>query len=252
MTGAIVLVGTPIGNLGDLSPRAVDALRTADVIAAEDTRRTRALLTHAGISAGGRLRALHAHNELAGAATLVEAAAGARASRSSPMPGCRASPIRAPPSSRRLSRRASPWRWSPDRARCSPPWCCRGCPPTASCSRGSCPDGAGGAPTVWPRWSPSPAPSCSSRPRTGCGRRSPISPPPPVPTGRSWWRGSSRRPTRRCGGARSGRGGAPRRVRAPGGVHDRPRRSRGRRRGRVGRRSRGGAAGRARGRRVGT
>ncbi len=76
MTGAIVLVGTPIGNLGDLSPRAVDALRTADVIAAEDTRRTRALLTHAGISAGGRLRALHAHNERAGAATLVEAAAG--------------------------------------------------------------------------------------------------------------------------------------------------------------------------------
>ena len=79
MTGAIILVGTPIGNLGDLSPRAVDALRTADVIAAEDTRRTRALLTHAGIPAAGRLRALHAHNERSGAVTLVEAAAeGAR------------------------------------------------------------------------------------------------------------------------------------------------------------------------------
>jgi 16S rRNA (cytidine1402-2'-O)-methyltransferase len=76
VAGAIVLVGTPIGNLGDLSPRAVDALRTADVIAAEDTRRTRALLTHARIPAAGRLRALHAHNERAGAVELVEAAAG--------------------------------------------------------------------------------------------------------------------------------------------------------------------------------
>ena len=79
MAGAIILVGTPIGNLGDLSPRAVDALRVADVIAAEDTRRTRALLSHAGIPAAGRLRALHAHNERSGAAALVEAAArGAR------------------------------------------------------------------------------------------------------------------------------------------------------------------------------
>jgi 16S rRNA (cytidine1402-2'-O)-methyltransferase len=70
--GALVLVATPIGNLGDLSPRAVEALRTADVIAAEDTRRTRALLTHAGISAGRRLRAVHGHNEGARAAAIVE------------------------------------------------------------------------------------------------------------------------------------------------------------------------------------
>ena len=58
-----MLVATPIGNLGDLSPRAVDALRDADVVAAEDTRRTRALLTHAGVPAAGRLRSVHAHNE---------------------------------------------------------------------------------------------------------------------------------------------------------------------------------------------
>jgi 16S rRNA (cytidine1402-2'-O)-methyltransferase len=70
--GALILVGTPIGNLDDLSPRAVDALRTADVIAAEDTRRTRALLSHAGIAAGRRLRAVHARNEAAATARVVD------------------------------------------------------------------------------------------------------------------------------------------------------------------------------------
>ena len=49
---ALVLVATPIGNLGDLSPRAVDELRNADVIAAEDTRRTRALVLRGGCSRG--------------------------------------------------------------------------------------------------------------------------------------------------------------------------------------------------------
>jgi 16S rRNA (cytidine1402-2'-O)-methyltransferase len=71
MTGRLVLVGTPIGNLGDLAPRAVEALREADVIAAEDTRRTRGLLSHAGIRGGNRLRSVHAHNEQASAAGLV-------------------------------------------------------------------------------------------------------------------------------------------------------------------------------------
>jgi len=70
--GALVLVGTPIGNLGDLSPRAIEALRAADVIAAEDTRRTRALLSHAGIPAGRRLRAVHARNEAAAASRVVD------------------------------------------------------------------------------------------------------------------------------------------------------------------------------------
>jgi 16S rRNA (cytidine1402-2'-O)-methyltransferase len=60
---ALVLVGTPIGNLADLSPRAAEALRDADIIAAEDTRRTRALLAHAGVSAGRRLRSVRAQNE---------------------------------------------------------------------------------------------------------------------------------------------------------------------------------------------
>ncbi|HUQ39524.1 MAG TPA: 16S rRNA (cytidine(1402)-2'-O)-methyltransferase [Acidimicrobiales bacterium] len=62
MSGALVVVATPIGNLGDLSPRAVDALAGADAIACEDTRHTRKLLTHAGIS-GIRLLAVHGENE---------------------------------------------------------------------------------------------------------------------------------------------------------------------------------------------
>lgn len=47
--GTLFLVGTPIGNLGDITARALDTLRRVSVVAAEDTRRTRALLTHFGI-----------------------------------------------------------------------------------------------------------------------------------------------------------------------------------------------------------
>lgn len=49
MTAPILLVGTPIGNLGDVSHRAVEALRSATVVACEDTRRTGALLRHLGV-----------------------------------------------------------------------------------------------------------------------------------------------------------------------------------------------------------
>ena len=47
--GTLYLVGTPIGNLGDLSPRALETLSKVDFIAAEDTRVTGALLAHHGI-----------------------------------------------------------------------------------------------------------------------------------------------------------------------------------------------------------
>ncbi len=68
---AVILVGTPIGNLGDVSARAVEALATADVIAAEDTRRTRPFLTALGIPAGGRLVSFHGPHEAELAARLV-------------------------------------------------------------------------------------------------------------------------------------------------------------------------------------
>ena len=47
--GKLLIVGTPIGNLGDLSPRAIEALKSADVVLCEDTRHTGKLLAHFGI-----------------------------------------------------------------------------------------------------------------------------------------------------------------------------------------------------------
>ena len=64
------MVATPIGNLGDITLRAVETLKRVDIVAAEDTRNTRSLLAHLGISR--RLVALHEHNERRGAERVVE------------------------------------------------------------------------------------------------------------------------------------------------------------------------------------
>jgi 16S rRNA (cytidine1402-2'-O)-methyltransferase len=61
MPGTLYIVATPLGNLGDLSARAAELLRTVPVVAAEDTRRTRGLLTHLGASP--QLLSYHAHSE---------------------------------------------------------------------------------------------------------------------------------------------------------------------------------------------
>lgn len=67
--GTLFVVSTPIGNLGDLSARAVETLRTVDAILAEDTRHTRALLHHFDIHTP--LEAHHEHNEAATTPSLV-------------------------------------------------------------------------------------------------------------------------------------------------------------------------------------
>lgn len=68
--GTLYVVGTPIGNLQDLSPRARDVLGRVDAIAAEDTRRTRGLLSNIGLERP--LIAHHEHNEAERSAELVE------------------------------------------------------------------------------------------------------------------------------------------------------------------------------------
>jgi 16S rRNA (cytidine1402-2'-O)-methyltransferase len=68
--GTLFIVATPIGNLADLSPRALETLRGVAAICAEDTRHTRQLLAHFGIDRP--LVAVHEHNEEAIAARVVE------------------------------------------------------------------------------------------------------------------------------------------------------------------------------------
>jgi 16S rRNA (cytidine1402-2'-O)-methyltransferase len=69
--GSIQLIATPIGNLGDITFRAVEAIRSADLVACEDTRHSRRLLEHLGIR-DKELVALHDHNEKVKSAALVE------------------------------------------------------------------------------------------------------------------------------------------------------------------------------------
>jgi 16S rRNA (cytidine1402-2'-O)-methyltransferase len=69
MGGCLILVATPIGNLDDFAPRAIAALREADVVACEDTRHSQTLLTRFSISTP--LLAYHEHNELELAPVLV-------------------------------------------------------------------------------------------------------------------------------------------------------------------------------------
>ena len=68
--GTLYVCGTPIGNLSDITIRALDIFREVDLIAAEDTRRTRKLLSHYDIST--RTISYHEHNEFSRAPQLIE------------------------------------------------------------------------------------------------------------------------------------------------------------------------------------
>jgi 16S rRNA (cytidine1402-2'-O)-methyltransferase len=70
MAGTLYLVATPIGNLADITPRALQVLRDVDLIACEDTRHTRKLLQHYGIET--KTVSYHEHNEQQRATELIE------------------------------------------------------------------------------------------------------------------------------------------------------------------------------------
>ena len=70
MPGTLFIVATPIGNLADISYRAVETLKSADIIACEDTRHSQKLLSHYGISK--KLISYHEHNEIARASELID------------------------------------------------------------------------------------------------------------------------------------------------------------------------------------
>ncbi len=68
----LVIIATPIGNLEDLSPRAARALQEADVLAAEDTRRTRTLYEALGLKSPPQILGYHEHNEKEAAPGLIK------------------------------------------------------------------------------------------------------------------------------------------------------------------------------------
>lgn len=72
-TGIVQLIGTPIGNLGDITYRAVESIKSARIVACEDTRHSRKLLNHLGIP-DKEFFALHDHNEQHRAEALVQRA----------------------------------------------------------------------------------------------------------------------------------------------------------------------------------
>ncbi|WP_432520352.1 16S rRNA (cytidine(1402)-2'-O)-methyltransferase [Kineococcus sp. SYSU DK006] len=77
-SGVLLIAATPIGNPGDASARLVEALGSADLVAAEDTRRLHRLCQALGVTPRGRVVSCYEHNEEARAAEVVEAVAAGR------------------------------------------------------------------------------------------------------------------------------------------------------------------------------
>ena len=111
----LVLVGTPIGNLGDLSPRAAEALGDADVVVLRGHPPHRAAARPPGCPAPELLR-LNDHTEVERSTAWSAASAAARSSRSSATPGCPAVGPGCAPGRRRRRRATCSSRWCPARS----------------------------------------------------------------------------------------------------------------------------------------
>ena len=127
-SGRLLVVGTPIGNLDDLSPRGRQALAEADAIFCEDTRVTAKLAARFGIAGAADL--LPRRRAKSPASRSCSSGSGAaKRSRSCPTRECPRSRTRASASSRPPRPRATPSSWCPAPRRRRPRWPCPGCPP---------------------------------------------------------------------------------------------------------------------------
>lgn len=108
MAGTLYIVGTPIGNLKDITYRAVETLKSVDIIACEDTRHSRTLLDAYGISAP--LVSYYKQKEREGSEQLVKNFWTAKTLRLSPMRACRPFPI---PARYLCQKRETAALWSP-------------------------------------------------------------------------------------------------------------------------------------------
>ena len=186
LSPGLYVVATPIGNLQDVSFRALSVLAAADAVLAEDTRVTKTLLAHYGITTP--LVAYHEHSNDAVRERMVHRIREGQALG----PGLRCRHA-ARVGSRLQARaggdrgRASGHARSPAPPPCSPRSWPRACRRTASSSKASCrrraPRGARG----WPRSARFPARSCCSRARTACPKCW-RTPPRCWANGRPWWR----------------------------------------------------------------
>ena len=148
----LYLVATPIGNLGDITLRALDVLRRVDRIACEDTRQTQKLLNHFQIATP--TVSCHQHNERQRTAELMQRSRPAAASLWSPTPECPASATPAPgwlpkPSPPEFLSSPFPAPMPPS-ARSSPPACL----PASSTSSAFCRRRPGRAARAWKNWPP--------------------------------------------------------------------------------------------------
>jgi len=156
--GTLFVVATPIGNLADLSPRALATLKAVAAICAEDTRHTRQLLAHYGVEKA--LVALHEHNEGEIADKLV---ARLVSGESLALVSDAGTPLVSDPGYRLVrAARAAGVKVSPiPGASAVIAW-----PATASCSRASCRRRRRRDASAWRGWPRSCAHWCSTNPRT--------------------------------------------------------------------------------------
>ena len=200
MAGRLVMVATPIGNLGDLSPRAVEALADADVVACEDTRRTGKLLAHAGVNAP-RLLVVNEHTEAAGAAEIAELVAGGN---TVVLVSDAGTPAVSDPGSRVVKAvldAGGEVEAVPGPSAALSALVVSGLPTGRFCFEGFLPERVDIEPTASANWAKNPAPWCCSKPLIGWPAHWATWPPRWAATER--WPSCGSRPscTRRCGEA---------------------------------------------------